>query len=64
MRKSFLALTIGTDPERSDLKVLYVAKHRLDRSRFPVEIISDYSRALLYDVEATAEYLRSKRSEQ
>lgn len=60
IRKVFLCLTIGTDQEDENIKFVYVAKSRVDRSHFGVEIISDFSRALLYDEEATEQHRREK----
>ena len=60
VRKVFLCLTIGTDQEDETIKFIYVAKSRVDRSHFGVEIVSDFSRALLYDEEATEQHRREK----
>lgn len=53
IRKVFLAITIGKDPEEDNVKYLYIAKHRLDRMGFGVEIVSDYNSAVFYDGEET-----------
>lgn len=53
IRKVFLAITIGRDPDDENVRYLYIAKHRLDRMGFGVEIVSDYNSALFYDMEET-----------
>jgi hypothetical protein len=55
VRKCFIAIGIGRDPEAEDdsLRYLYVAAHKHDRSRFGVEIWSDYDSAIFYDREKT-----------
>lgn len=60
-RKAFLAIGIGSDPEIENLKHLYVIRHRLDRSRFAVKIMSDYSSGIFYDREATVAMRRAER---
>ena len=54
IRKVFLAITIGKDPEEDNVRTLYLAKHRMDRMGFAVEIVSNYDSAIFYDAEATA----------
>lgn len=61
VRKAFLAIGIGVDPEDRDKKYLYVIRHRLDRSRFGVEIFSDFGSAIFYDRERTLKYIRQRR---
>lgn len=55
IRKVFLAIGIGRDPDISDKKYLYVCRHRLDRSRFAVSIMSNYAGGVFYDREETIE---------
>lgn len=63
IRKVSVALGIGTDKDNPAIKHIYVIRHRLDRSRFGVDIVSDFSRSHLYDEEATAEYYKRKASD-
>lgn len=60
IRKVALAIGIGTDPERPELKHLYVIRHRFDRSRFGVDIISDFKCSLLYDDVKTAVFRKAR----
>ena len=60
IRKVFLAISIGSDKENEDLKYLYFAKHRLGRSRFGVDILTDFHSAIFYDREATMKFRRAK----
>lgn len=60
IRKTFVCLTIGTDQDQEEVRYIYVAKSRVDRSHFGVEIKSDFSRALLYDEDATTQYRQEK----
>jgi hypothetical protein len=53
IRKVFFCLTVGTVAEEENVKFLYVAKNRIDRGHFGVEIVSDFGSALFYDREAT-----------
>jgi hypothetical protein len=53
IRKVTLCIGIGKIDEYEDRKHLYVTRHRLDRSRFGVDICTDYGAGLFYDVEAT-----------
>lgn len=52
-KKSFLAIGIGKDKEAEHIKHLYIIRHRLDRSRFGVDVCSDFGSAIAYDPEAT-----------
>lgn len=51
IRKAFLAITISLpfDKDAPNKRFLYVAKARESRSRFGVEIVSDYDSAIFYD---------------
>jgi replicative DNA helicase len=52
VRKAFLAIGIGADPKVEDMKGLYVIRNRCGgRSRFGVEIMSDFASAIFYDRE-------------
>ena len=53
VRKAFLVIGIGRDEEVENIKYLYVAAHKHDRSRFGVEIVSDFDSAIFCDQEAT-----------
>lgn len=53
IRKAFLAISIGRDPDEENVRFLYVVAHKLDRSRFGVDIVSDFDSAIFYDPEAT-----------
>jgi replicative DNA helicase len=52
-RKCFFAVAIGTDKDEPDKKYLNVVKHKMDKSKFWVEIYSSYDRGLFYDHEKT-----------
>jgi replicative DNA helicase len=52
-KKSFLAIGIGTDPDMENKKHLYVIRHRLDKSRFGVDVMTDFGSAIAYDAEQT-----------
>jgi hypothetical protein len=56
IRKVFFAIGIGTSGDTEGLKYLTVCRHRLDRSRFTVEIMSDFASATFYDRDATLAY--------
>jgi hypothetical protein len=60
IRKVFVAIGIGTDPESAFVKHLFVARHRLDRSRFGVDIVTNFGESLFYDRKASFEYNRNK----
>ena len=60
VRKAFLAIGIGADPKVANLKFLNVMRHRLDRSRFGVEVMSNFEAAIFYDVEASEAYRKAK----
>jgi hypothetical protein len=57
-KKSFIAIGIGQDKENKDVKHLYVMRHRLDRSRFGVDVVTDFERGVAYDREETLKYMR------
>jgi hypothetical protein len=61
IRKCFLVIGIGSMPESETLKYLFVARHRLDRSRFGVTIASNFAQGLFYDREETMCLPPSKR---
>jgi hypothetical protein len=52
-KKAFLAIGIGQDQDVANMKFLYVMRHRLDRSRFGVEVITDFESGIAYDAEST-----------
>lgn len=52
-KKSFLAIGIGQDADEQNVKHLYVIRHRLDRSRFGVDVVTDFESGIAYDAEAT-----------
>jgi hypothetical protein len=49
LRKVFLGLGIGSDPDDERVKHLFVMRHKTDRSRFGVDIVSNFDHALFYD---------------
>lgn len=63
IRKVFFCLTIGSGQieDNPDVRYAYVAKHRLDRSHFGVEFVSDFSSAVMYDRARTLEWLAAQR---
>ena len=65
IRRAFIALGIGKPKQNSEedqrLRFIHVIKHRTDRARFMVSVISDFESGLLYDAEATDEYEKLKR---
>ena len=62
VRKAFLGISIGSDPKVPALKVLYVMRHKDGRSRFGVEIMSNFASAIFYDAEASALYTKAKKA--
>lgn len=52
-RRVFIALGIGSDPKEPHMKHIHVLRHRLDRSRFGVDIVTDFDSAIFYDRAAT-----------
>ena len=52
-KKAFVAIGIGQDPDLEHVKHLYVTRHRLDRSKFGVDVATDFESAIAYDREAT-----------
>jgi hypothetical protein len=52
-KKSFLAIGIGQDPEEANVKHLYVMRHRLDTSRFGVDVVTDFAAGIAYDADRT-----------
>lgn len=58
-RKAFLGISIGSDPKVPNVKLLYVMRHKDGRSRFGVEIVSDFACGMFYDAEATRIHRRS-----
>lgn len=61
IRKVFLAIGIGSVPDTDHVKYLFVMRHRLDRSRFGVEICSNFGESLFYDRDATMLHLKTRR---
>lgn len=57
-KKAFLAIGIGRDPDQENVKHLYIIRHRLDRSRFGVDIVSDFESGIAYDADATRLMMR------
>jgi len=57
-KKSFLAIGIGQSPDMENVKHLYIIRHRLDRSRFGVDVVSDFESGIAYDADATRRMLR------
>jgi replicative DNA helicase len=53
IKKSFLAIGIGKVPDEDNVTNLYIMRHRLDRSKFSVEVVSDFASGLAVDAEAT-----------
>lgn len=63
IRKVFCALTIGSgDKEEPNVRHLFVAKHRLDKSRFGVDIVCDYNRAVFFDRERYGPWLAKRKA--
>lgn len=62
IRKASLGIGIGGTNDEPNIKWLSVLRHRLDRSRFAVEIRSDFSRGLFYDRDATLEIIKRRKS--
>lgn len=60
IRKVTLAIGIGTDSDNPAVKHLYVIRHRLDRSRFGVDIVSDLSRSHFYHQNLTVAHYKAK----
>ncbi len=63
IRRAFIALGIGRDPNIENLHHIFVMKNRTDRMLISAKIMSDFSYALLYDAEATLAYERRSRKE-
>jgi len=61
-KKSFLAIGIGQDAEKAHVKHLYIMRHRLDRSKFGVDVCSDFESAVAYDADATRKMRRAPKS--
>lgn len=60
-KKAFVAIGIGSDPDKPDQKHLYIMRHRLDRSRFGVTVITDLKHGVAYDREQTLLKIRQQR---
>lgn len=60
-KKSFIAIGIGQDKDDEHVKHLYVMRHRLDRSRFGVDVVTDFESGIAYDREATLLRMRVKK---
>lgn len=54
IRKTTICISIGQDPDEADVKHLHVIRHKLDRSKFGVDIVSNFRAGIFYDFEATA----------
>lgn len=63
IRKAFIAIGIGSYPKDDKKKYLYVLRHKVDRSRFGFDIMSDYARGMFYDREGTMKMRALKRSQ-
>lgn len=61
-KKAFIAIGIGTDPERENTKHLYIMRHRLDRSRFGVNVRTNLKKGIAYDREATLKPILARRN--
>ncbi len=61
IRKAFIAIGIGSYPKDDNKKYLWIVRHKVDRSRFGFDIMTDYSRGLFYDREATLRMRAAKR---
>jgi len=57
-KKAFIAIGIGRYKDEENKKYLYVIRHRLDRDKFGVDIMSNYEAGIAYDAEATRLMLR------
>lgn len=64
-RKAFIAIGIGVvdskDPKKEHHKYLYVMRHKVDRSRFGFEMISDFPSGIFYHRERTFAMQAEKR---
>lgn len=60
IRKVFLAIAIGKDPDEEDVRYLYVVKNRQDKMGFGVEIVSNYDAAVFYDIDASSARAHAK----
>jgi replicative DNA helicase len=59
-KKAFLAIGIGQDPDNEHVKHLWVDRHRLDRSKFGVDVVTDFDSGIAYDREKTLRMMRLK----
>jgi hypothetical protein len=64
IRKVFLAIGIGSIKEEDHMKHLYVIRHRMDDSRFGVDIYTDFERGIFCDVDRTRTLLNKKKKPQ
>jgi hypothetical protein len=64
IRKVFFAIGIGSDKQDSRVKHLYVMRHRGDKSRFGVDIMTNYEHGQFYDQEATRHFQRVQMKKQ
>jgi len=62
IKKVFLAIGIGQDPVNENVRWLHIIRHRGGRSRFAVEICTDFEAVQFYDRETTMKMRRMKRS--
>lgn len=65
IRKVFLCVTIGQEPEQKAVKYVYVPKNRLGRSHFGVNVVTKYGAAIFFDRAATFEWnamMRARRA--
>ena len=58
LRKVALAIGIGVDPDKQHVRHLFVAAHKTDRSRFGVDVCTDYDSGIFYDRDATLAMMR------
>ena len=60
IRKVALALGVGSDLQTPSHKRIYVIRHKFDRSRFSVDIVSDLARSQFYDSDATTDLMAAR----
>ena len=63
IRKVAFAMGIGTDPDNPKIKHLYVIRHKFDRSRFGIDIVTDYDSSIFYDRDASIALRRARRQQ-
>ena len=53
VKKAFIGIGIGQDPDHENVKHLYVMRHRSDKSKFGVDVVTDFECGIAYDAEET-----------